>query len=325
MQSSIIGALFFFGSFGSFLKKVGTGMEHHIIIDPEFKALLSRLDDKVFAALEADILENGCRDPLITWNNILIDGHHRYEICTKHGIPFTVATMEFATREDAKIYMIRLQYARRNLTPLQFSKLRGNHYKVERKRIRNEAGVNQFSNASADQEVCGNSCNKPQVGRTAEILGEEYKVGARTIMTDAKIATALAAIAEVSPEVEQKIVNRTPVVDKKVLIALAPKEEEMSSSERARIEELVKAVDEGSYARPSSPGNSSLESTLVDGQANSNASQAITKPAALAAAIKSMTDELLKELRQMPNDGSALMKPSLKAHISRLQDLHKRL
>jgi len=28
-----------------------------------------------------------------TWNNILIDGHHRYEICTKHGIPFTVATM----------------------------------------------------------------------------------------------------------------------------------------------------------------------------------------------------------------------------------------
>ena len=57
-------------------------------IDPEFKALIPPLTPDERAGLEASILTEGCRDALIVWGDILIDGHNRYEICTKHNIPY---------------------------------------------------------------------------------------------------------------------------------------------------------------------------------------------------------------------------------------------
>jgi hypothetical protein len=59
---------------------------------------------------------DGCRDPLLTWNGILIDGHNRYEICTKHGLPFSILEKDFTDSGAAKIWMIDNQNGRRNLT-----------------------------------------------------------------------------------------------------------------------------------------------------------------------------------------------------------------
>lgn len=36
--------------------------------------------------LEIIAKKAGCRDPLVLWNNTIIDGRHRYAICQKHGI-----------------------------------------------------------------------------------------------------------------------------------------------------------------------------------------------------------------------------------------------
>ena len=46
------------------------------------------LTQEKFEALEADIVENGCIVPIVTWNGTIVDGHNRYAICKKHGIPF---------------------------------------------------------------------------------------------------------------------------------------------------------------------------------------------------------------------------------------------
>jgi ParB-like chromosome segregation protein Spo0J len=56
---------------------------------------------------------------------ILLDGHTRYAICRAHGIPFTVveAPSWVRTFEDAKVWMIRNQLARRNLAPYQRAEL----------------------------------------------------------------------------------------------------------------------------------------------------------------------------------------------------------
>jgi len=62
-----------------------------------------------------------CRalDPLKTWNGILIDGHNRFAICTKHGLPFDVLEVAgIETRVDAKIWIIQNQFGRRNLDTL---------------------------------------------------------------------------------------------------------------------------------------------------------------------------------------------------------------
>lgn len=88
-----------------------------ITIDPEFKALVPALSDAEFAQLEANILTDGCRDPLVVWHetNTLVDGHNRYEICTRHGIPFSVAYHEFDCREAVTVWMLENQLGRRNV------------------------------------------------------------------------------------------------------------------------------------------------------------------------------------------------------------------
>ncbi len=61
-------------------------LSREIVIDSEFAALIPPLTDDEFNRLEQSILAEGCRDALVLWGNILIDGHNRYRICTKHRL-----------------------------------------------------------------------------------------------------------------------------------------------------------------------------------------------------------------------------------------------
>lgn len=49
---------------------------------------------------------------------VIIDGHNRYEICTKHDLPYETKEIEFDSKDDAKIWIIKNQLGRRNLVPL---------------------------------------------------------------------------------------------------------------------------------------------------------------------------------------------------------------
>lgn len=72
-------------------------------IDPEFKDLIRPLRRKEYLQLEENILDEGCRDPIIIWNDYIIDGHNRYAICTQHSVPFRTITKDFASRDEATI------------------------------------------------------------------------------------------------------------------------------------------------------------------------------------------------------------------------------
>jgi hypothetical protein len=87
------------------------------IIDPEFSSLIPALLQDEMIQLEENILaDKKCRNALILWNNILVDGHNRYGVCLKHGIPFEVTEMNFADREEVKLWIVTNQLARRNLS-----------------------------------------------------------------------------------------------------------------------------------------------------------------------------------------------------------------
>jgi hypothetical protein len=85
-------------------------------IDAEFKKLIPALSGDEFSQLEANILHDGIREPLVVWNDILIDGHNRYEIATKHGIEYETQSMDFASRDEAIRWIILNQFGRRNLS-----------------------------------------------------------------------------------------------------------------------------------------------------------------------------------------------------------------
>jgi Bacteriophage protein gp37 len=84
-------------------------------IDLEFKDIMPSLSHEEFLNLEQSILAQGCRDPIVTWNSVIIDGHNRYAICSKYNIPFQIKEMQFDSRTDVEIWMIKNQFSRRNL------------------------------------------------------------------------------------------------------------------------------------------------------------------------------------------------------------------
>lgn len=92
-------------------------------VDPEFKAAIQPLSHEELAQLEANIQAHGCRDPLVTWNGFIIDGHHRYEICTRLDIPFQTVEMSFIDRASVKVWMLHNQLGRRNLNDFQRSEI----------------------------------------------------------------------------------------------------------------------------------------------------------------------------------------------------------
>jgi N6-adenosine-specific RNA methylase IME4 len=90
-----------------------------LVIDPELRDWIIPLTNEEISNLEKSILEDGCRDPLVVWNGIVVDGHNRYDICKRHNIPFKTVEKSFSDKDEAKLWMVRNQIARRNLEAIQ--------------------------------------------------------------------------------------------------------------------------------------------------------------------------------------------------------------
>ena len=81
-------------------KKTKKGRIFIMKIDAEFQSLIPPLTFEEKKMLEESILNEGCRDAIVLWGDTIIDGHNRYEICTKHEIPFETVNREFESRNE---------------------------------------------------------------------------------------------------------------------------------------------------------------------------------------------------------------------------------
>jgi hypothetical protein len=92
----------------------------NIIVNEELKAYIDPLTPDEYAALERSILAEGCRDALVLWGDVLIDGHNRYAICQAHGLPFqTMQNTLFKSMEDVHLWMIDQHLGRRSVSDFQ--------------------------------------------------------------------------------------------------------------------------------------------------------------------------------------------------------------
>jgi len=91
-----------------------------IVVNEELKAYIDPMTPDEYEALERSILAEGCRDALVLWGNILVDGHHRYSVCRKHELPFqTMQNTRFQSMEDVHLWMIEQHLGRRSVSPFQ--------------------------------------------------------------------------------------------------------------------------------------------------------------------------------------------------------------
>ncbi|WP_188795300.1 plasmid replication/partition related protein [Dyella nitratireducens] len=91
-----------------------------IVVNEELKAYIDPLTPEEHESLERSLLAEGCRDALVLWGSVLVDGHNRYGICQKHGLPFqTVQNPRFQSIEDVHLWMIDQHLGRRSVSDFQ--------------------------------------------------------------------------------------------------------------------------------------------------------------------------------------------------------------
>jgi DNA modification methylase len=88
-------------------------------VKEEFKNLIPALSAEEYAQLEANILEEGIREPIITWNNYIIDGHNRFSIAQRFDLEYKTTSKHFSNENLVKIWMLDNQFGKRNLTDAQ--------------------------------------------------------------------------------------------------------------------------------------------------------------------------------------------------------------
>ncbi len=120
-------------------------------INPKFRDALPPLTEEALSLLEEAILKEGCRDCILTWNDYIVDGHNRYQICSKHNKPFSIQTIPYAwelhNEDEVVQWIIDNQLGRRNLSDYEkgaFILKRKERY-VEKGKQNMSAGGKSFS------------------------------------------------------------------------------------------------------------------------------------------------------------------------------------
>ncbi|WP_337045229.1 hypothetical protein [Emticicia sp. 17c] len=220
--------------------------------------------------LEQNILEFGCKDPIIIWETnkgvidatsqdseellyILIDGHNRYEICQKFKVDFKISVVEFENLDKVHDFMIDHQLGRRNLSPEQMSYLRGLKYNSLKKNNvqRDKSGKFQSENLPSGQNdqpenLTGSSVQLPDGQNDhsvrkislSEKLAEQFNVGEKTIRRDADFARGLDLL---PTDLKNKVLQGKANFNKTDIIEIGKLKDEKRAEEVAK--DILNKVD----------------------------------------------------------------------------------
>jgi phage N-6-adenine-methyltransferase len=166
-----------------------------LTISPELQSLIPPLSSEEHAQLEVNLLAEGCRDPLVTWKEegILLDGHHRLQICEQHALDYRIQELSLPDFDAARAWMLGNQLGRRNLSPNQMSYYRGELYNLQKQ------------GHGGDRKSDGSSSQNENL-KTVDRLAAAHGVSRATISRDGAYAAAVEVLAAVlGPEARQAI------------------------------------------------------------------------------------------------------------------------
>lgn len=241
----------------SFFQKPEEEIRKNITIDEELQSLIPPLAQDEYEQLEQNILTEGCREPITLWHfhdqYILVDGHNRYNICSRHNIKYNVQLREFNSKEQAKDWMITNQLGRRNLTPLQQSYLRGKRYANEKKAWggkRDQLASGHNAHLSPDVMTSGAATPDSEPLQTAARLAGEYGVNEKTIRRDEQFAQNLERLTKNDNALRWKILSGQIKAGKKTITGLSDMPAKLLKSiskklnQTGNLEEVIKSLQD---------------------------------------------------------------------------------
>ncbi len=217
-----------------------------IVVNEELKAYIDPLTPDEHEALERSILAEGCRDALVLWGNVLIDGHNRYGICSKHGIPFnTVQNTRFQSMEDVHLWMIEQHLGRRSVSDFQRGVLALRkraiieaRHRAEQEQLRRESE----GEAPAETEDNDSPPWEPAPKLSKADLARQAKLSASRVTMIEKIHT------QAAPEVVEAVRSGAISISAAAVVASLPEEEQRAAALAGK-DELRQAARRAREAR----------------------------------------------------------------------------
>lgn len=206
-------------------------------IDPEFEGKIPPLTTEEFQQLENNILADGVViNPIIVWDGVIVDGHNRYRIVSKHPeIRFSTCEKTFADRYEAIAWICKNQLGRRNLTPGQRKYLIGKQYEAEKLR---QGTNNQYIQVKSESSQIGNFHSGE---KTCERIAGENGISKNSVLRAEAFSKAVDIADEIEPGIRDEILAGKIKPTEKDVHALARADPE---ERPAIIEEMRKSPDE---------------------------------------------------------------------------------
>ena len=241
---------------------------YNLKIDEDFKRLIPPLSAEEYRQLEENIIRDGCREPLTVWYTTILDGHNRYEICTRLQIPFSIKRIFLKNREEAVVWICANQLGRRNITDETRRYLIGKRYEMEKIiGAHNAVGINQHSKKEVRAKILPEPPFEDTAGRTRERIGEEYNISHATVLKYGKYSQALDDLSKVIPELIPQILSGEVKISHENVVELS----QLSDPTVKRLSQFL-VDDEADFIgnlrkfvppKPRLPKKSSLPATLV--------------------------------------------------------------
>ena len=180
-----------------------------LTIDPALQSLITPLTAEEYAQLEANLQADGCLSPLVVWQETqtLLDGHNRLQLCEQHGLDYRLQEISLPDVVSAKLWILRNQRGRRNLTSNQISYSLGKEYELQKQQ------------GKRTDLTSGKSYQKSP--STATQQAEPQKVSEKTIRNHAVYAKAIDTLADVAGLEDPHALCREPTLTQQAVKALA--------------------------------------------------------------------------------------------------------
>lgn len=193
----------------------------NIIINEDLRAYIDPLTEDEYAALERSLLSEGCRDALVLWGDILVDGHNRYGICQKYSIPFnTTQNHTFKSMDDVHLWMIDNHLGRRSVSDFQRGVLALRKKEIVAERLA-QAQAQRASAELAGADASDQAKAEPPL--TREAVARAARVSSATLGQIEKIQKTAA------PELVGAVKSGVISINAAAAVASLPSEEQVAA------------------------------------------------------------------------------------------------
>lgn len=217
----------------------------NIVVNEELKAYIDPLTPEEHDALERSILAEGCRDALVLWGDVLVDGHNRYGICQKHGLPFqTVQNTRFQSMEDVHLWMIDQHLGRRSVSDFQRGVLALRKREIVAERRARAAAAFVAGNAEAETQPEESSATAtPAAASVAptEDLSSREAIARAARLSSSQVVMIEKIQKQAAPELVAAVKSGTISLNAAAAVATLPAEEQVAAATAGK-DELKQAA-----------------------------------------------------------------------------------